>query len=69
MECAILSSHRAHPPRGLEGGDDGEAGMTQVRRSDGTLETLKACDQTVLEAGEAVIVTTPTAGGFGAQES
>ena len=39
--------------------------MTQVRRSDGTLETLKACDQTVLEAGEAVIVTTPTAGGFG----
>jgi 5-oxoprolinase (ATP-hydrolysing) len=69
MECAILSSHRAHPPRGLEGGDDGEAGMTQVRRSDGTLETLKACDQTVLGAGEAVIVTTPTAGGFGAQES
>jgi 5-oxoprolinase (ATP-hydrolysing) len=29
------------------------------------METLKACDQTVLEAGEAVIVTTPTAGAFG----
>ena len=29
------------------------------------VETLKACDQTVLEAGEAVIVTTPTPGGFG----
>ena len=28
------------------------------------IETLKACDQTVLEAGEAVIVTTPTPGGI-----
>lgn len=66
MECAILSSHRASPPRGVDGGGDGLVGSTQVRRLDGTIETLKACDQTVLEAGEAVIVTTPTAGGFGA---
>ena len=29
------------------------------------IETLNACDQTVLEAGEAVIVTTPTGGGYG----
>ncbi|MEQ1950365.1 hydantoinase B/oxoprolinase family protein [Mesorhizobium yinganensis] len=66
MECAILSSHRSHPPRGLDGGGDGEVGRTEVRRAGGMLETLKACDQTVLEAGEAVIVTTPTSGGFGA---
>jgi 5-oxoprolinase (ATP-hydrolysing) len=66
MECAILSSHRAAPPRGLDGGADGETGSTQVRRLDGSVDTLKACDQTVLEAGEAVIVTTPTAGGYGA---
>jgi 5-oxoprolinase (ATP-hydrolysing) len=65
MECAILSSHRSRPPRGLDGGGDGEAGQTEVRRSDGRIETLKACDQTVIEAGEAVIVTTPTPGGFG----
>ncbi len=65
MECAILSSHRAHPPRGLAGGGDGKVGKTEVRRLDGTVETLKACDQTVLEAGEAVIVTTPTAGAYG----
>ena len=65
MECAILSSHRAHPPGGLDGGGDGEVGRTQVRRRDGRIETLKACDQTVLEAGEAVIVTTPTPGGYG----
>jgi 5-oxoprolinase (ATP-hydrolysing) len=65
MECAILSSHRNRPPEGIEGGGDGQVGTTEVRRADGRVETLKACDQTVLEAGEAVIVTTPTAGGFG----
>lgn len=65
MECAILSSHRNRPPEGIEGGGSGDVGTTQVRRADGTIETLKACDQTVLEPGEAVIVTTPTAGGFG----
>ncbi|MEZ5812051.1 MAG: hydantoinase B/oxoprolinase family protein [Rhizobiaceae bacterium] len=65
MECAILSSHRNRPPQGLEGGGDGQVGKTEIRRADGSIEELKACDQTVLEAGEAVIVTTPTAGGFG----
>jgi 5-oxoprolinase (ATP-hydrolysing) len=65
MECAILSSHRARPPRGIEGGGDGERGRTEVRRKDGRIELLKACDQTVLDPGEAVIVTTPTAGGYG----
>ncbi|MBX9451041.1 MAG: hydantoinase B/oxoprolinase family protein [Mesorhizobium sp.] len=65
MECAILSSHRQHPPRGVAGGGDGETGSTEVRRLGGKVELLKACDQTMLEAGEAVILTTPTAGGFG----
>jgi 5-oxoprolinase (ATP-hydrolysing) len=65
MECAILSSHRNRPPQGLDGGGDGEVGSTKVRRKDGAVELLKACDQTVLQAGEAVIVTTPTPGGFG----
>ena len=65
MELAILSSHRNRPPLGLDGGSEGQVGRTQVRRLDGSVETLKACDQTVLEAGEAVILTTPTSGGVG----
>jgi 5-oxoprolinase (ATP-hydrolysing) len=69
MECAILSSHRARPPKGLDGGSDGEVGKTEVRRLDGSVETLRACDQTALEPGEAVIVTTPTPGGFGNPET
>ena len=65
MDCAILSSHRNRPPQGGAGGGAGEAGRTEVRRLSGAVEVLNACDQTVLEAGEAVTVITPTAGGFG----
>ncbi len=65
MDCAILSSHRSVPPHGLNGGAAGELGMTRVRRADGTVETLAGCDQTEMKAGDAVIVTTPTGGGYG----
>ena len=65
MDCAILSSHRRLPPQGLAGGGPGQVGQTLVRRLGGTIETLPACAQTHLSAGEAVTVITPTAGGFG----
>jgi 5-oxoprolinase (ATP-hydrolysing) len=65
MDCAILASHRTIPPPGILGGAPGEMGATHVRRADGRIEKLEGCDQTVLEAGEAVIVTTPTGGGYG----
>jgi 5-oxoprolinase (ATP-hydrolysing) len=65
MACAILSGHRRLPPPGLLGAADGECGRNLVRRADGRIETLAGCDQTVLEAGEAVTIITPTGGGFG----
>jgi len=65
MDCAILSSHRRVPPHGLNGGETGELGRTEVRRADGTVETLAGCDQTAVKPGDAVIVTTPTGGGYG----
>ncbi|HEY5082498.1 MAG TPA: hydantoinase B/oxoprolinase family protein [Bauldia sp.] len=65
MDCAILSSHRKIPPHGLMGGALGELGITRVRRADGTIETLEGCDQTTMQPGDAVIVTTPTGGGYG----
>jgi len=65
MECTILSGHRRVPPFGLAGGEPGEVGLNQVRRADGHLETLQGCDDTMLEAGEAIIIQTPTAGGYG----
>ncbi|MEE9314719.1 MAG: hydantoinase B/oxoprolinase family protein [Rhizobiaceae bacterium] len=66
MTCAILGSSRYNPPKGLNGGGDGECGKTEVRRLNGEIELLKHCDQTELVSGEAVIVTTPAAGGYGA---
>jgi 5-oxoprolinase (ATP-hydrolysing) len=65
MDCAILSGHRLIAPPGMAGGEDGERGRNAVRRLDGTIETLEGCDQTVLAAGEAITVVTPTGGGFG----
>ena len=65
MDCAILSSHRKVPPHGLMGGEPGALGLTRVRRTDGSIETLSGCDQTRLKPGEAVIVTAPTGGGYG----
>ncbi len=66
MDLAILASHRTIAPHGLFGGAPGQLGKTEVRRLDGSIETLAGCDQTVLKPGEAVIVTTPTGGGYGA---
>ncbi|MGE0605306.1 MAG: hydantoinase B/oxoprolinase family protein, partial [Xanthobacteraceae bacterium] len=65
MDCAILSGHRRVPPFGLAGGENGHVGENRVRRLNGREEKLKGCDQTVLEAGEAVIIVTPTSGGYG----
>jgi 5-oxoprolinase (ATP-hydrolysing) len=64
MDCAILSSHRARPPLGLDGGGAGEKGRTLVARMDGQTEELPACAQTILEAGETVTVITPSPGGY-----
>jgi 5-oxoprolinase (ATP-hydrolysing) len=65
MECTILSGHRRVPPFGLAGGGDGQIGENSVRRKDGRIEKLQGCDATVIDAGEAVIIQTPTAGGYG----
>jgi 5-oxoprolinase (ATP-hydrolysing) len=65
MECTILSGHRRVPPFGLAGGEPGQIGENWVRRKDGRMERLQGADATVIDAGEAVIIQTPTAGGYG----
>ncbi|MEM6384035.1 MAG: hydantoinase B/oxoprolinase family protein [Pseudomonadota bacterium] len=65
MDCAVLSSHRQIPPPGVDGGEPGRLGRAEVRRNSGDMETLRSCDQTVLQPGEAIIMTTPTGGGYG----
>jgi 5-oxoprolinase (ATP-hydrolysing) len=65
MECTILSGHRRVRPFGLAGGQAGEVGENAVRRRDGSIDQLAACDATVLDAGDAITIRTPTAGGYG----
>ncbi|MEL6751488.1 MAG: hydantoinase B/oxoprolinase family protein, partial [Pseudomonadota bacterium] len=65
MTFAILGSHRTRPPAGLQEGRDGELGRTEIRRRNGYVETLSPCDQTEVTSGDAMILTTPTPGGFG----
>ena len=65
MDLAILSGRRVQAAFGVDGGQPGELGQNLVRRLNGSVEVLQGCDQTRLEAGEAVTVITPTGGGWG----
>jgi 5-oxoprolinase (ATP-hydrolysing) len=66
MQCAILSGYRHIRPFGLLGGEPGAAGENLVRRGDGRTEDLGGSAQTKVEPGDAIIIRTPTGGGFGA---
>jgi len=65
MECTILSGHRRVRPFGLAGGEPGQIGENWVRRLDGHIERLQGADATTVDAGDAIIIQTPTAGGYG----
>jgi 5-oxoprolinase (ATP-hydrolysing) len=67
MECTILSGHRRVRPFGLAGGEAGQVGENWVRRKDGRMERLQGCDETNIDASEAIIIQTPTAGGYDAK--
>ncbi|HTV27888.1 MAG TPA: hydantoinase B/oxoprolinase family protein [Xanthobacteraceae bacterium] len=65
MEYTILSGHRRIAPFGMAGGENGQIGENWVRRKDGRMDRLKGADATIVDAGEAIIIQTPTAGGYG----
>ena len=65
MEVSFLCGRRKVPPRGLAGGGDGEVGQNLLRRKDGTIGRLSGRCQISCEAGEAVIIETPSGGGYG----
>ncbi len=65
MDLAILSGRRMIAAPGSQGGEAGECGRNFVRRKSGVVEELPGCAQSVLDAGEAITIITPTGGGFG----
>jgi 5-oxoprolinase (ATP-hydrolysing) len=65
MDLSILSGHRKVRPFGLAGGEPGALGENWVRRADGRMERLEGCAHTQVNPGDAVIIVTPTGGGYG----
>ncbi|MEM9473460.1 MAG: hydantoinase B/oxoprolinase family protein, partial [Pseudomonadota bacterium] len=65
MDVSLLTGHRRVPPFGLDGAEPGEVGVNSCRRRDGTVEVLQGCDQTNVFPGDAIIIQTPTGGGYG----
>jgi len=69
MQCAVLSGFRKVRPFGSKGGEPGQTGENWAKRNDGRLERLKGADQTVIAAGEAIVIKTPTGGGYGKKDT
>ena len=65
MEVSFLASHRKVPPFGLDGGAPGECGENHIRRNDGKTAQVEGCSQHDCVAGDAVIIKTPSGGGYG----
>ncbi|MBW7850696.1 MAG: hydantoinase B/oxoprolinase family protein [Rhodospirillales bacterium] len=65
MDVSFLCGRREVPPRGLAGGGDGAVGRNLKRDRAGRVEPLPGRTQITCAAGEAVIIETPSGGGFG----
>lgn len=65
MECSILSGHRVARPFGLRGGEPGEIGVNIIVRSDGQKENIGGNAQRTVQPGDAIVIKSPTGGGFG----
>ncbi len=67
MDVSILSGFRRVAPRGLLGGDDGERGGNTRRKAAGETVDLGGCATAHVDAGDTIIIETPTGGGFGGE--
>lgn len=65
MHVAILSGYRRVAPFGLDGGAPGACGRNAILKRDGDVVCLDGCAAVDVEAGDAILIETPTGGGFG----
>ncbi len=65
MECSILSDRRRVPAPGIKGGEPGRLGRNTIARGDGTTHDLGGAGEASVAAGDAVVIVTPTGGGYG----
>lgn len=65
MDVSFLCGRRIVPPQGLAGGLNGSCGKNRKRSADGAISELDGRTQLRCEAGDAVIIQTPSGGGYG----
>ncbi|XP_054622190.1 5-oxoprolinase isoform X2 [Dunckerocampus dactyliophorus] len=65
---SVLCERRSTRPYGLNGGEDGAAGLNQLHRADGTILNLGAKTSVSLQAGDMFCLHTPGGGGYGKEE-
>jgi 5-oxoprolinase (ATP-hydrolysing) len=65
MDVSFLCGRREVPPSGLAGGNDGLCGRNAKRDVNGKVKELAGRVQLKCERGEAVIIQTPSGGGYG----
>jgi N-methylhydantoinase B len=64
-EVTLLADRRSRGAYGLQGGADGCAGLTQIVRQDGAIETLPGKTSVRLKKGTKVRIESPAGGGWG----
>jgi 5-oxoprolinase (ATP-hydrolysing) len=69
LRAAILSGYRHVRPFGVAGGDPGACGRNTIERADGRVDDIGGSAEVPLDAGDTIIVSTPTGGGFGPASS
>jgi N-methylhydantoinase B len=65
-EVTLLADRRSRGPYGLQGGTDGQAGLTEIVRKDGARETLPGKASVRAKKGDRVRIESPGGGGWGA---
>ena len=65
--CGLADRRRVAAP-GLLGGEPGRLGANTIVRADGSQEDLGGAGEARVAAGDAVVIRTPTGGGFGSPE-
>ena len=67
MTVTTLCSHRRVPPKGLNGGENGEVGREWIERQSGGISRHNGNDKNELYPGDVFVMQTPSGGGFGAK--
>ncbi|XP_041823579.1 5-oxoprolinase [Melanotaenia boesemani] len=65
---SVLTERRATCPYGLQGGEDGAAGLNHLHRADGRVLNLGAKTSISLQPGDMFCLYTPGGGGYGKEE-